>query len=191
MTSVLRDTISPPLPVPWANVVWSRNHLSRFAFILWIAFWERLPTLQKLSQWGIADSNLCHLCHRHIESQAHLFFHCSFSRKVWMSTTNKLNCRTIEFQWDSLLGWLLNYNWCSNFQKDLVYLSLAITVYHLWKERNQRFHTNTTRSEDFILGEVLQSIRLAVSSWRKVRKTHNNWDIALNLGLHISIFNNG
>lgn len=82
MHSVLWNTIPPPSPVPWAKVVWSRNLLPRYVFILWIAFWERLLTLQKLAQWGIVDSNLCHLCHRHMESQAHLFFHCSYSRKV-------------------------------------------------------------------------------------------------------------
>lgn len=100
--SALWDIETPSPSLSWTKIVWSRCILPRFAFILWIAFWERLPTLQKLAQWGIVDDDLCHLCHEQQESHSHLFFHCSYSRRVWIAITQQLNCRTIELNWDRL-----------------------------------------------------------------------------------------
>lgn len=47
--SVISEKTPPSPQVPWSKIVWSRYHLPRYAFILWIAFWKMLLTLQKLA----------------------------------------------------------------------------------------------------------------------------------------------
>lgn len=181
---------APPTlpPLSWTKIVWHRHHLPRFALILWMAFWERLPTLDKLFQWGIVENNTCLLCESHQEDQGHLFFSCSYSKQVWLSILTTLNCRTFTFSWEQIQDWILNSRWSSTFQKDLVFLALSIVVYSIWRERNQRFHKRIKKNIQTTTNETLQNIRLCVYSWRKVRKSHTNWEIALNLSLPMKIF---
>lgn len=186
--SAISVKTTPRPNLDWFMVVWSRYHLPRFAFIIWVTFWKRLPTLVKLSQWGIASSDLCLLCQSQPETQDHLFFQCPFSKSVWKSTLIKLSCKTLVTSWDSISDWLLNTHWYSKFQKDLLTVGLSVVVYHIWRERNQRSHLSQRKNERTITGEVPQSIRLTAISWRKIKKTQLNWEIALNLGLPSFIF---
>lgn len=176
--------------LPWTKIVWSRRHLPRFAVILWMAFRQRLPTLDKLYHWGIADNNNCLLCGLLRENTYHLFFSCPFSRSVWSATLSKIQCQTITFFWNLIPDWLLTTHWNSNFQKELIFQAVATTVYCLWKERNNRFHTSIKRNPDTITCEILQCLRYCVTSWKNIRKTHKNWSIAVTLGIPMCIFTN-
>lgn len=73
ISSATTALVPAQVAVPWAKIVWSKRHLPRFALILWMAVWERLPTLEKLAQWGIVDTNRCLLCRLEPENLNHLF----------------------------------------------------------------------------------------------------------------------
>lgn len=117
---------------------------------------------------GIVGSNLCQLCNCQPEIQVQLFFNCPFSSVVWTMVLEKLNCTTTTFYWERLQEWLLSDNWCSKFQKNLVFFALSTTVYYIWQECNQRFHFSLQRNSQIISGEILQNNRLTTSSWRKI-----------------------
>lgn len=181
--------LNPPFfQVPWTKIVWGGFHLSRYAIILWCAFWKRLPTLQKLANWGVVDSARCKFCNAQSETQEHLFFNCPFSYNVWTVVLGKANNPSFAFFLDSIQDWILATHWSSNFQKNLVCFVLSTTVYCIWKERNQRIHTNLQRDSHTIASEILQNIRMSASSWRKIRKTQKNWQIAVSLGIPMTIF---
>ncbi|CAH8278322.1 unnamed protein product [Arabidopsis lyrata] len=48
--------------VPWAEVVWFKEHVPRFSLITWLAMLSRLPIRDRLSRWGLNIPTSCVLC---------------------------------------------------------------------------------------------------------------------------------
>ncbi|XP_076891961.1 uncharacterized protein LOC143543541 [Bidens hawaiensis] len=68
---------------PRAKVIWFSQAIPRHAFFLWQATKERLPTQDRLYAWKVlAQDKYCALCNQQRDSHNHLFFECSYSRKV-------------------------------------------------------------------------------------------------------------
>lgn len=62
------------LKVPWRRVVSHNPATPKSLFILWIAIWRRLPTLDRLLRWKVVTSDVCPICQSCVESIDHLFF---------------------------------------------------------------------------------------------------------------------
>jgi hypothetical protein len=56
--------------------------------MFWLVFRGALVTKVKLSNWGYGKDILCSFCYAEQESVERLFFHCSFSRRMWMAVMN-------------------------------------------------------------------------------------------------------
>jgi len=69
--------------VDWFNIVWFPLAIPRHSFILWLTFRDVLTTKDRMSLWGYTGSIVCLFCHGQIKSKEHIFFSCSFSRRIW------------------------------------------------------------------------------------------------------------
>jgi hypothetical protein len=69
--------------IPWFKVVWFPMAIPRYSFMLWLVFRRALVTKVRLCDWGCGKDILCRFCYGEQESVEHLFFHYSFSRRVW------------------------------------------------------------------------------------------------------------
>lgn len=77
------EALRNPLPkVPWAPIVWFKQGIPRWTFIMWLVCWGRLSTKDRLLSWGLMVDPLCVLCSNVNESHKHLFFYCSFSAYI-------------------------------------------------------------------------------------------------------------
>lgn len=179
----------PRANVDWYEIVWCKHFLPRCAIITWLACWKRMSTLDKLFLWGLAQSNICLLCHRLSEDQEHLFFLCPFLGKMWSYIMNSLSCVGWDCTWSHTLDWLKHTtSWKSKFQKDVTRLSFSIAVYHIWKERNNRLHNNIHRDHKVLMHDIMQSICYDVGTWKRYKMSQFNWELSLTLGLSSRIF---
>ncbi|GJT00995.1 putative ribonuclease H-like domain-containing protein [Tanacetum coccineum] len=69
--------------VIWYRHVWFTQCIPRHAFITWVAIRERLKTRDRLARWFSIPDLSCLLCKENSESHSHLFFSCSFSKRLW------------------------------------------------------------------------------------------------------------
>jgi hypothetical protein len=71
-----------PLPFKW---IWSSAALPKQKFFFWLLVQDRLNTKDMMERKSFyVQCNRCVLCDdRSIETMAHLFFHCDFSRNFW------------------------------------------------------------------------------------------------------------
>ncbi|KAL0856090.1 hypothetical protein Bca101_061243 [Brassica carinata] len=67
----------------WSKVVWFKENIPRNAFVTWMAMLRRLPTRDRLRNWGLNVLADCVLCCTGVETHHHLFFECDFSSSIW------------------------------------------------------------------------------------------------------------
>ena len=69
----------------------------------------------------------------------------------------------------------MTINWRGNSFADIIKkLCLAYSIYYIWKERNTRFHTNSTSTTDEIFSTIVEHIRMKLSTFKKVKDTIPN-----------------
>ena len=67
----------------WHNAVWFKYATPKYSFILWTALKGRLPTGDRMRQWGGNVNISCVLCNEPLETLEHLFFDCVYSAQIW------------------------------------------------------------------------------------------------------------
>lgn len=105
--------------VNWYKIVWCRNHLLRYAIILWLTYWKRISILDKLLNWDIITINTCVLCNRYPECHEHLFFPCPYSAEFQRSILKQMMQQDIIYTWQDILDWLSQAKLVIKIQKRL------------------------------------------------------------------------
>lgn len=157
-TSIYEQWRPTSADVPWAKHIWGAHHLPRHSFITWIALQERLPTLQRLLDWGITDSSTCKLCGTAAETESHLLFECQYSTQVPQHITCKARWGVSATNWKGLIQDLNSAvqrkdkhykNWCTIF---------TTMIYHIWKTRNKLINCNQRSSVEECSQETWSAI---------------------------------
>ena len=124
--------------------------------------------------YNLAPGILCLLCGVCLETHTHLFYDCPATRFVWTSILQKGGFHIPSLPWQELISWMSS-NWRGNsFVNITKKMCLAISVYYIWKERNTRFHTNSTSTYDEILSTIVEHIRLKLSTFKNVKDNISN-----------------
>ena len=132
----------------------------------------------------------CLLCNIQLETHDHLFFECPYSQQLWHNISLRGSFFTPTIPWDLLIPWL-STNWKGNsLQMKTNLLCLSLTVYYLWRERNNRFHVHTSTSVPDLGSLIVQDVRLKLSTYRRVWDTSQNRAIQVDWRLPDSIFSN-
>ncbi|CAL9215493.1 unnamed protein product [Arabidopsis halleri] len=130
--------------VAWHKAVWFKESVPRFSFIHWLASHERLTTRDRLLQWGMNVPPACVLCTTGLDSHAHLFFECEFSRSVWTSIAGKIS-QNPPISLSSASMWVLGVQSSPpHYASKILKLLLQTSVYMIWKERNRRVFSAET-----------------------------------------------
>lgn len=118
----------------------------------------------------------CILCGSSDETRNHLFFECSYSKKVWFDILEKLNIISASVSWEIILPWLVTV-------APNRYVSLAVLqgwqacINEIWAEHNRRYHHGLSILEPMIIGRIIRVIRdksaaLKLYRFRVWRATH-------------------
>ncbi|XP_062119126.1 uncharacterized protein LOC133832860 [Humulus lupulus] len=129
-TSVLRAR-----EVQYASAIWHRLCVPKHRFISWQVINEHLLTRDNLGKIMELATYLCPVCDSVNESHQHLFFDCSFTKKLQQEVSS----------WSGYKGWPLTMEawkiWSTNVDSDLLTLVwnaiLSAVFYSVWCNRNR------------------------------------------------------
>ncbi|XP_020866133.1 uncharacterized protein LOC110224415 [Arabidopsis lyrata subsp. lyrata] len=153
--------------VAWHKSVWFKDRIPKHAFICWVVAWNRLHTRDRLTSWGLSVSPLCVLCNACHESRDHLVFECVFSQEVWKFFTSRANLTPPSSFMASLL-WIKTASRDSNLSL-ILKLIFQAAIYLLWKERNSRIHSSTTRPPASIIRDISMTLRARLDPLSRIQ----------------------
>lgn len=147
------ETLVPaPPPVLWHKTIWFKVRIPKHSFLAWVAILNRLPTRNRLRQWSPETSPTCLLCDSSDENRDHLFLGCPYSQDVWNHFFRHSNFN-LPVDFEAIFQWLPSSS--TNLKvRTICNLLVQAIVYALWKERNLRLHTSSSRHSLLLVKEV-------------------------------------
>ncbi|XP_074321082.1 uncharacterized protein LOC141657675 [Silene latifolia] len=141
--------------VEWHSLVWHSDGIPKHQFLSWLYVQNRLLTKDRLSRMFQCSDLLCSLCLDADEDHAHLFFSCSYSKKILL-LIQEWNGLVIPES--NVLSW-----WQAQNQNRGKFISLVVQalVYHVWWARNN-CHFNHMVWHPEVVSKRVQS---DVQSW--------------------------
>ncbi|XP_050238356.1 uncharacterized protein LOC126687844 [Mercurialis annua] len=145
--------------VSWHSLVWFPEHIPRHSFITWIALKGRLQTRDKLLRWKIINCNVCPLCNAAAENIPHLFFECSYSKRIWESILVSLNFHRLVLDWRREISFLSRR--CKGRSKETKKrkISFCAAVYWIWKARNEAVFNQKIMSTEMVAFRIKEVAR--------------------------------
>ncbi|KAI9156675.1 hypothetical protein LWI28_010401 [Acer negundo] len=155
-SSALASFKAPHPLVPWFKLVWFPQNIPRMSFILWMAVRGRLSTRDRIHKYDPRAVTTCVLCNSHLESHAHLFFECSFSRAIWTQLLNYCGSPWNGLGWNAFIAWA-SAHWRGDTPIIVTKkLCLVVAVYHIWRERNCRIFEGTKKSSSVVVRTIIR-----------------------------------
>lgn len=148
----------PGLEIPWLRQVWFTDHIPKHAFFTWVNVRHRLATRDRMRQWGLDVPATCVICATSDESREHLFFQCPFSSSVWHHFITRVNLHPRQ-SFDAILAWLARPS-ADHHIALICRLFYQVSMYYIWKERNARIHSTTTKTPTALISEIQHTIKL-------------------------------
>ncbi|XP_009113229.1 uncharacterized protein LOC103838534 [Brassica rapa] len=128
---------------PWHDIVWFKGAVPKHAISMWIVNYDRLSTRARLVSWGLSIPVSCPFCTNFPETRDHLFLSCQYTNDVWAHVFTKCNPPSQMFaNWAELLSWIRAPQSRRRFLLRIL-VSQAV-VFHIWKQRNNLIHNNTS-----------------------------------------------
>ena len=158
-----------PPAVPWHKTIWFKTRIPKHAFLSWVAILNRLPTKDRLQQWGMNVSPSCLLCNASDENRDHIFFACPYSQEVWTEFFSA-PAFSPPADFEGIISWLPSAAGNSKV-KDICYLLVQAILYVLWKERNLRLHTSTSKPSHILVKEVKVLIKAKLFGLDRTRSS--------------------
>lgn len=118
----------------WHSIVWKHSTPPKMAFVFWLAVKGRLLTLDRTPYLQLGP--FCPLCKHQTENHQHLFFSCGFSFKVWCSIRDWVQFSHRSTSLKATLDRVGRGRRASGRWGKLRCLSIAATVYIIWRTRN-------------------------------------------------------
>ena len=121
--------------VPWDRWVWRQCFRPRNSIILWKFLHGKILTDDLLLQRGFSFASMCSLCHASVETCHHLFFECSFSKKVWSAILSLFQVTTHFQDIYAFFSYPLQHGFGTQLQL-LWWGMIGAGFYAIWDARN-------------------------------------------------------
>lgn len=139
--------------VQWRKIVWHKDAIPRCRFILWLFCKDIIRTRDRLKRWGKINDSSRVLCGDTVETRYHLFFQCSSSQAVWKELKRRTNQAYCCSSWDQEIHEAIQRSGGGSMAARVRKLSLGISVYCIWWERNLRIFQNSARTVERVIRE--------------------------------------
>ncbi|KAJ9536620.1 hypothetical protein OSB04_un000169 [Centaurea solstitialis] len=142
--------------IPWTKSVWFKGCIPKHSFCLWVACHDRLPTQDRIACWKHDPPDMvCAFCKLIPDSHSHLFFECMFTIEVWRKVKHHVELYGFPERWVEICAKLSQPR---GFRKLEHLLALAATVYHVWRERNNRIFKGVSKPSNQVVIDICDSI---------------------------------
>ncbi|KAK1369694.1 hypothetical protein POM88_035786 [Heracleum sosnowskyi] len=150
--SEIQNTIRTPSVRPgWYNVVWPKTVVPKFSCLLWLVMKQRLLTRDRMVRFHMNVPQHCVLCVHGIESHAHLFSECPYTRIIMQHSPCPITRSWMEFSLGNVTAQTV-----SNTEKQVTYLFIAAACHAIWKERNARVHQTAHAFSAHVLANLVK-----------------------------------
>lgn len=156
----------------WTKAIWTPGSIPRQSFHAWLVALNRIPTRDRLLNWGLQVPSLCLLCNSVDETRDHLFWDCGYSYALWSQVASRCRITPIR-RWEDSIEQMTTFS-SPTTARSLTLLGWQATLYWIWNERNQRLHANQFRSVDSLFTIVDHQIRNKIQSFRGTNPTQSS-----------------
>lgn len=164
--------------VIWHKWVWSRSSLPKHRFIMWLMFRKKLQTATHLSKFT-SISPICYLCKNEEEDIDHVIFKCHRVADLWGRICDWLKEPNYCISLQSLSQWLSSLK-CSRVKKDIIYATVAASVYEAWGSRNLAIFQQRTKSSMEMWHSIVFQVCSRLNSIAKHSKRYIDWYTLVN-----------
>ncbi|XP_058776385.1 uncharacterized protein LOC131650703 [Vicia villosa] len=141
--------------VDWRVFVCKNRARPRAVFILWLACQNKLATKYRMGKFGVATDMKCMFC-SYNEDVQHLFFECSYTKKIWEVVLGWLNISHTVQGWCQERKWLEIFCRSKNWRSKFVQVAIAETIYNVWIERNKMVFSRNY-SEGLVMDSIIEN----------------------------------
>ncbi|KAK6160826.1 hypothetical protein DH2020_004207 [Rehmannia glutinosa] len=117
----------------WKAAVWKSFIPPKYSFCAWMAFNDRLATINNLTYTDI--NPMCKLCSQQLESAPHLFFTCPITNLLWNRIKAWLKIHRSMSTLASAIKWIRKDK-ADPILKKARAVAFCCSIYHIWKARN-------------------------------------------------------
>lgn len=149
--------------VIWFKLLWSSHLIPKHCFMAWLTILDRLSTKDRQINWGRQIDPTCVLCSNHLETRNHLFFYCNFSKCVWRKILSVPAINRRVGDWNMEFDWAVQNLQEKSLKSTILRLAWCASIYYIWRERNNRIHSNVFKSPDFVAGKVAADVTVKLS----------------------------
>ncbi|XP_055808322.1 uncharacterized protein LOC129876867 [Solanum dulcamara] len=140
---------------PWKNMMFNNSARPKAIVTMWIMLQNKLPTIDRLTSWGMDVNQQCKLCQQELENRKHLFTQCEFTRAIWKKLLNLIKWPLFHADtWDMHLEWTLKQSKGKSHNAQLFKLIYVECSYAIWMERNQRTFEEKRKNYEEITKEI-------------------------------------
>ncbi|XP_013739657.2 uncharacterized protein LOC106442527 [Brassica napus] len=123
-----------------------------------------------MRNWGVVQG--CGLCGERDETRDHLFFACPYSFTVWEKLVRGFFGRRTNPDWTATLSMIAGRR-RNRLDSILIKMVFQMTIYHVWRERNERRHQMTWKTADQLHKIIDKTMRNRIASL-KYKGQHQN-----------------
>ena len=174
--------------VAWHRLVWNSFVVPKHAIIAWMAILNRLPTVDRLKQWGFDINENCVLCKQDRETRDHIFFECSYSKAIWKEVLSKCGLQRDITSWHGELKWVVLKLKGKALITLLIQIGWNAFIYNKWQERNHRVFRKKEAAKEQIIECIKEAIRYRLARLKRIATDPINISLHSSWGLLDSIF---
>ncbi|XP_056697341.1 uncharacterized protein [Spinacia oleracea] len=124
--------------VGWNRLICNSHASPKSTFIAWLAVQNRLATKDRLISWQLNIDGTCGLCQLEIESLAHLFFSCSYSKDIWRQVLIQLGVSRGVLPWQEEVQIAIKRSRSKKKKACKYSIAFIESVYCIWLQRNSK-----------------------------------------------------
>ncbi|XP_024638625.1 uncharacterized protein [Medicago truncatula] len=155
--------------VGWRKMICNNPAPPKCLFVTWLIIHARLPTCDRMLKVGIQCDQVCILCTKENETHSHLFFSCDYADAVWKGVMRWMNMTVNTSNWHSILQYIQSHCNSNNGMHQAHIMVLSVTLYMIWKERNDRKFQNCYRSVQQLLNQIKMDAYIRGLQFKKVQ----------------------
>ncbi|XP_018466577.1 uncharacterized protein LOC108838100 [Raphanus sativus] len=140
----------------WSKIVWFSQGVPRFALITWLAIRVRLSTGHRSIRWG--QPQHCLFCGEPAETRDYIYFACPYTFTLWLKMAGNLVGIDPDPDWTTTLSRLSTRSY-DLLTYILLRLVVQVTIYYIWRERNDRKHLTSNKTVDQLAKLINKTVR--------------------------------
>lgn len=153
--------------IQWTKLIWFSQGVPRFAFITWLVFRDRLATGHR-TQNGVSRK-VAHSVANRMRLVTIFSLPVRTLLHIWLQVVRSLLGAEPDPDWETTSLQFLTRTYC-RLTFILLRLVLQVSIYFIWRERNDRKHNSITKPVDQLVRLIEKTVKNRIMSTKYYMK---------------------